>query len=288
MSQGGPDATPPGGDGLRVVALLVGEPRAQELWTLRRLAELPCSLRVVCAAGQRNVHPRKRLARLLREHGPLGVASRLAGNRFIGRSEGRRRAVLLDRLFDGPFLREWWGSSGIIPVRVAQLSHPDTCRVVEEMRPDLIVRVSGGVLKPELFSLARIATLNIHHGQAPAVRGIWSIPWGIVEGRPDWIGATVHVIDEGIDTGAVLWRGSPQLAPGDTGTTLFFRAHLAAVEALARVVETAPDGLRPLADAEGPAESVYRSAPGLAQWARYLRLGRGRLAPVTLKGAVEC
>jgi folate-dependent phosphoribosylglycinamide formyltransferase PurN len=60
---------------------------------------------------------------------------------------------------------------------------------------------------------------------------------GIIEDRREWISATIHVVDEGIDTGTILWRGAPQLAPGDTAVMTCFRAHLEAVEALVRILE---------------------------------------------------
>ena len=118
---------------------------------------------------------------------------------------------------------------------------------------------------------------------------MWSIPWGIVEGRTDWIGATVHLIDDGIDTGCVLWRGSPQIAPGDTATTLFFRAHLEAVEALVRVIQIYARSAKPATCAKPEGEaSVYRSAPGLVAWVKFLYLLRGRRASAILAGALKC
>src|SRR6202011_2340827 len=108
---------------------------------------------------------------------------------------------------------------------------------LEKIQPDIIVRVSGGLLRRHIFSQARLATLNIHHGQAPLIRGLSIIAWGILENRREWIGTTIHVIDEGVDTGTVLWRGAPQLAPGDSAASLYYRAHLEGVAALARLIE---------------------------------------------------
>lgn len=279
------EATPP----LSLVALLVGDPQAPELWTLKQLATAPCTLHVVRAQKATSVPQRKRLRRLLREHGMLGVASRLFGTKLIGDREDRKRSEQLDQLLDGEHLREWWSGSGIVPVDVPHLNHGDARSTIAALQPDIMVRVSGGILKRETFALARLATLNIHHGCAPQIRGMWSIPWGIVEGRCDWIGATVHVIDDGIDTGRILWRGGPQLAPGDTGDKLFFRAHLEAVAALVRVINSYAEGAVPSAwpsDDVGP--SVYRSAPGLWAWWQYLRLSRGKRARVILERALKC
>ena len=273
---------------MKVVALIVNEPGALELWTLKRLADV-AEIRIVRGVSASGTSRWRQLGRLMRDLGPAGVASRLLAGRLIRRRESLREAELLDRLLDGRHLREWWAASGLAPVDVPDLNHPDAGRHIALSEPDLIVRVSGGVLRRATFSLARLATLNIHHGRAPEIRGMFSILWGIVENRREWIGATVHLIDDGVDTGTVLWRGAPQLAPGDTGAHLLFRAHLEAVEALVRIVcNYAEAGQSPPVAGAKQGPSVYRSAPGLAPWLRYLRLGRGRRARVTLERALRC
>jgi hypothetical protein len=271
---------------LRIVALLVGEPRATELFTIKKLASIPGALCAVRARKGRASSAVQHLRRLARELGVGGVASRLLASKVIGPWQDRRELQRLDQLLDGEHLREWWRNSRIRTLEVPHLNHADARSVITGLQPDIIVRVSGGVLKREIFSLARIVALNIHHGLAPRIRGMWSIPWGIVEGRSDWIGATVHEIDDGIDTGRILWRGSPQLAPGDTGTTLFFRVHLDAVDALVAAVRQYATGATPVSwPRVKDEESVYRSAPGLRAWLRYLHLRSGKHARVILERA---
>jgi len=275
---------------LRVVALIVGEPQAMELWTLKHIAAVSGSLNVVRAQFGSGLSARKRLRGLVRQHGVPAVASRVIANQLFGRLHERRQALQLERLFDGRHLREWWDASGIRPVVVPHLNHKEAHAAIATLQPDILVRVSGGVLKRPTFGQARLAALNIHHGVAPRIRGMWSIPWGIVEARPDWIGATVHQIDDGIDTGRVFWRGSPQIAPGDTATTLFFRVHLEAVEALVSVIRTCARGETPPAWRTGDEHetSVYRSAAGLGAWIRFLRLGEGRQSDAIIEQAIKC
>jgi methionyl-tRNA formyltransferase len=224
---------------------------------------------------------------MVRQRGVAATLSRLLGSRIIGHWQRRNEVRQLDRLFDGPHLRDWWRRSGIQPVEATCLDATDTRAVIARLQPEIIVRVSGGILKRDTFSRARIVTLNIHHGIAPRIRGIWSIPWGIIEGRADWIGATVHEIDDGIDTGKVVWRGSPQLAHGDSAVTLFFRAHLEAVDALIRVIREYAGGMPPAAVPCEKEPSVYRSAPGIWTWVRYLYLRGGRRAPMLVERALR-
>lgn len=260
-----------------------------ELWTLRALTRSPCEVHVVAGRSGRATSLPRRLIVLVRRHGVFATASRLLANKLIAGREMEREQRELEALLDGPTLRSWWQRDGPPVEEVPHLNDPASAAAVAAHDPALIVRVSGGILRPEIFKLARVATLNIHHGMAPDIRGMWSIPWGLVEGRADWIGATLHVIDEGIDTGAVVWRGGPQIAPGDTATTLLLRAHIAVVDALARCVAAcaagAPDALAPASLA--PAVSSYRSAPGLAAWLRLLRGGRGTRLPVTVDAALR-
>jgi hypothetical protein len=279
------NTTPP----LKLVALLAGDPHAVELWTLKNLASVSGTLNVVQAGSGSGVTARKRLRRLIREHGAIAVASRVLGAKLIGSFHERRELRYLERLFDGEHLREWWDGCGIEPIVVPHLNHQKAHLAIAALQPDIIVRVSGGMLKRATFGQARIAALNIHHGVAPRIRGMWSIPWGIVEGRRDWIGATLHEIDDGIDTGRVLWRGSPQIAPGDTGSKLFFRAHLEVVDALVQVLRIIARGEVPTWRApQEPETSVYRSAPGLGAWMRFLALREGKLSPMTFERALKC
>lgn len=271
-----------------MVALLSGPPRAQELWTLRAIRSVDCDLHVVQARQATSLSPWNRVRRLIKEYGVAQTGSRFLGGK-IGERVARRERPILDALFDLPFFEAWWNNSGISPVQVKALNHAEAQAAISGIKPDIIVRVSGGILKPHIFSLARLVTINIHHGQAPLIRGMWSIPWGILENRGDWIGATVHVIDAGIDTGTILWRGGPQLAPGDTTVDLLFRTHLEAVAALVQVLKRYVSGdetLHAWIPPQGEV-SVYRSAGNLGDWLKLLWLGRGRRAPVLISKGIE-
>jgi hypothetical protein len=273
---------------LGVVALIQGEPTGHALWTLARLASAQCRLAVVQARRAPIVRARRRLARLVASDGIVGTASRLVGSRLIAPWVEAREREALDQLFDAEHLRDWWRRSGIAVAPCTHLNHADAREALAALQPDLGVRVSGGVLRRDIFSVPRLGTLNIHHGRAPTIRGQLSIAWGIVENRSDWIGATVHHIDDGIDTGPVLWRGGAQIAPGDTGEQLFFRSHLEAVDALVDVIGIYADGGVPPVLPRDGFGSTYRSAFPAEAWLRYLWLGRGARAPVTLRSALRC
>jgi hypothetical protein len=272
-----------------VAALIVGEPRGSELWALRSICAGPCELHVVQALHYSAVSTLKRARNQAKTNGLRRSVSRWIGKGLVGAREHKRNQQILDQLFGVSDLREWWMRSGIVPFKVPHLNHLYSRAALEKIQPDIIVRVSGGLLKRHIFSQAQLATLNIHHGQAPLIRGLSNIAWGILENRREWIGTTIHIIDEGVDTGTVLWRGAPQLAPGDTAASLYYRAHLEGLAALVRILEEyARSEAPPLWELSRRETSNYRSAFDLAAWLKFLFLGRGRRARVLIERAIEC
>ncbi len=77
-------------------------------------------------------------------------------------------------------------------------------KFLQEIKPDLIIQSDAGILKQNIFSLSKIATINVHHGFSPEVRGIFSTFWCLFYGMKDKIGVTCHLIDDHLDTGAVV------------------------------------------------------------------------------------
>lgn len=70
--------------------------------------------------------------------------------------------------------------------------------------PDLIVVTGAPVLKPEVFGLPPLGTLNMHSSLLPAYRGTQAEFWQVLEQDHKSRGITVHFIDAGVDTGAIV------------------------------------------------------------------------------------
>jgi methionyl-tRNA formyltransferase len=77
------------------------------------------------------------------------------------------------------------------------------------------------IFPPEALSLPRIGVLNLHPAFLPYNRG-WHTPsWAILDGTP--IGATLHFMDEGVDTGDIIHQKQIDILPGDTAHSLYHR-----------------------------------------------------------------
>lgn len=85
---------------------------------------------------------------------------------------------------------------------------------------DYIVGVHFPYIVPEtVLTIPTIGVLNLHPAYLPYNRG-WHTPsWGILEGTP--VGATLHFMDQGIDTGDIIHRKRIEVSPGETAHSLY-------------------------------------------------------------------
>jgi hypothetical protein len=127
---------------------------------------------------------------------------------------------------------------------VHSINGPDAVDAITKAASDILLQSGAGVLKKQIFSIPKITTLNMHHGIAPLIKGMDSIYWGLFSRRPEWIGSTVHEIDEGIDTGSPL--GYAPVAPrdGEGFPELFARATKEGVAVLLNTLERLEKGER--------------------------------------------
>jgi len=86
---------------------------------------------------------------------------------------------------------------------------------VRQWRPDLGLSIGAPILRPALFRIPRLGTLNLHLGKVPEFRGAPPGFWELYTGAHA-VGATVHVVDEGLDTGPVVAQAEAPIYENDT------------------------------------------------------------------------
>lgn len=72
---------------------------------------------------------------------------------------------------------------------------------LKENKYDIGIQGGTGILKPDVIKEFKEGILNFHPGDLPEYRGCCAPEWQIYENRP--IVSTCHIVDEGIDTGAI-------------------------------------------------------------------------------------
>ena len=117
-------------------------------------------------------------------------------------------------------------------------------RILEDAGVELVCLAGYmRILSPEFVSRWRGRLLNIHPSLLPKYRGT-SPQRRALEAGESVSGCTVHVVDEGTDTGPVVLQRVVPIVAGDTEETLSRRIlegeHALYPEAIARVLEELP------------------------------------------------
>lgn len=86
--------------------------------------------------------------------------------------------------------------------------------LLRELAPDLILLAGTRIIKPHIIERARLGCLNAHTGWLPEYRGVNANLWALLEGGRR--GVTVHYVDPGVDTGAILFKEELPIVAGDT------------------------------------------------------------------------
>lgn len=85
---------------------------------------------------------------------------------------------------------------------------------------DVFVVVAYGQILPlTVLQMPRLGCVNVHGSLLPAYRGAAPIQWAIAHGETE-TGITTMLMDEGMDTGAMLLQASLPIGPEQTGLEL--------------------------------------------------------------------
>ena len=100
------------------------------------------------------------------------------------------------------------------------MKDPEFLQTLAGWKPDLIaVAAFGRILPPVILSLPPLGCINVHGSLLPKYRGAGPIQWAIVNGETE-TGITTMLMDEGMDTGAMLLQEAIPIMPDDTAGTL--------------------------------------------------------------------
>jgi len=85
-----------------------------------------------------------------------------------------------------------------------------------DLKPDLLVAYGCSLVKSELLSKYAGHFVNVHLGLSPYYRGSGTNYWPLVNGEPEYVGATFMYIDAGIDTGEIIHQVRARCYEGDS------------------------------------------------------------------------
>lgn len=195
---------------------------------------------IVVATGiQRSF--KEKIKRVTRRYTTSQAASRVVARlyRFVTRADTRRQATYRSVLFPD-------GENGKMPggdrIRLVKNHNGnETISVLEQLNPDIVIVYGTLIIGTKVIEACR-RIINLHTGFSPTYRGSDTIFWALHNGDSENVGATVHRLEAGVDSGPILARGKPSIEPGDDEDRLFAKAVMLGTELLCRAIRREVQG----------------------------------------------
>ncbi|MCM1114746.1 MAG: methionyl-tRNA formyltransferase [Clostridium sp.] len=130
-----------------------------------------------------------------------------------------------------------------IPVyQPSSVKNSNALDVIKTLNPDIIVVVAyGKILPKEILNAAKYGCINVHASLLPKYRGAAPIQWAVLNGD-SVTGVTIMQMDEGLDTGDMLYAEETPIGINETSEELFERLSVIGANALAKTLVTIEKG----------------------------------------------
>ncbi|HEX6534664.1 MAG TPA: formyltransferase family protein [Gemmatimonadaceae bacterium] len=215
---------------LRVAVLSCGALGAE---VAARLVECPEVRDVVLVTAPYRTRVRSfrgKLRHVWRTQGPAGLAGVAAAK--LRRALGAPDAVAEEPPLEPP--------PGVEHLRVPDFHDPGAIAALRARAPDLGVLAGTYILRPEVFEIPRLGSINLHSGKVPEYRGAAPAFWELYHGEHA-VGITIHRVVAALDAGTVLRQEMFPLDPAPPDDPIAY------IERYRREV-LRPNGVRLLAE----------------------------------------
>lgn len=129
--------------------------------------------------------------------------------------------------------------------------------ILKSIAPDMIIVAAYGKILPKsILDLPKYGCVNVHASLLPKYRGAAPIQRAVLNGDEE-TGISIMQMDEGIDTGDLLYIVKTKIGINETSAELFYRLSVLGAEALIHTVKNIENGSAAAYKQEG--ESSYAS-----------------------------
>jgi len=194
------------------------------------------------------------------------------------RPKGRGQALTLSPVKELAVRRQ------ISILQPTKMKDPDFLSALQKWNADVIaVAAFGRILPPSILSLPSNGCINVHGSLLPRYRGAGPIQWAIINGETE-TGITTMLMDEGMDTGAILLQEPMTIEPQATAGSLSIRMAALGGRLLIETLKRLKAGmLTPLRQDESQATlaPILKKEDGLVDWNMPARALTNRIRGLT-------
>jgi len=110
-------------------------------------------------------------------------------------------------LFGNSFINRFNKNIKILPLQLGDLNKCSMTRLNDFLQSDYYIVFGSSYIKGELVDfLVNNKAINIHMGVSPYYRGTDCNFWALYDNNPHLVGATIHFLSKGLDSGPLLYH----------------------------------------------------------------------------------
>lgn len=167
----------------------------------------------------------------------LGQVAFMALGRVLILMSRARIATLIRRFGFDPRWPDGVGRTSVPSVNSAEcVTH------LARLEPKVVLVLGTRIINAKVLAAVGAPFINYHAGITPKYRGIHGGYWAKAQGDLANFGVTVHLVDAGIDTGAVLYQARQTPEPQDNYATFPYLQIAAGLPLLEQAAQDALDG----------------------------------------------
>ncbi len=219
----------------------------------------------------------ERRRRMAQRHGLARTFNKLLYNKIRSRFLANSEAMAVKEQFFPGGTPITYALS--VPIQVVgNINDAECIDFIKHHSPDILAVCGTTVIRPEVFTLAPKGAINIHTGITPEYRSADPIFWALYSGEPEKVGVTIHVIDQGIDTGPIIHQDTVPVYADDTLATIYTRCIQRGAELYSRALAEIAEGSVRTVQRDGAENRAFRSIDlGIVQYLMF-RLRFRRMA----------
>jgi folate-dependent phosphoribosylglycinamide formyltransferase PurN len=181
------------------------------------------------------------LKRRIKRLGFIKVFGQISFELFIAKplsffSEKRRSDIINENQLDTTEIR-----LGLLK-KVKSINSAETIEAIKIINPDLIIVNGTRIISKKVLSSVSCKFINTHAGITPKYRGVHGMYWALINDDEKNSGVTVHFVDEGIDTGNVIYQRQVLPTIADNFSTYPLLQLAEGIKILLQAVESYFDG----------------------------------------------
>jgi len=116
------------------------------------------------------------------------------------------------KLFGNPCVENFSKKIKILPMLFGDLNNCSLKFLSSFLKSDIYIVFGSSYIKGDLVDyLIKKKAINIHMGVSPFYRGTDCNFWALYDNNPHLVGATIHMLSKGLDSGSILYHAMPDV-----------------------------------------------------------------------------